>query len=137
MEEEKEWAEGGGSGREAGQDQANVEEQVDKLLVYKNILELLKPGETVTKVRCPFNYNALMSSYTCTCIKGCNCESPLQLWCSNELSYQRDSMYVVVRVTSICCSNELCYLRDIMCVCTYMYCTGCPQTGWRENHFSQ
>lgn len=49
VEEEKEWAEGGGSGREAGQDQVNVEEQVDKLMVYKNILEILKPGETVTK----------------------------------------------------------------------------------------
>lgn len=66
--------EGGGRDKEAGEDQASVEEHVDKLVVYKNILELLKPGETVTKVRCPFNYDALKKRALVPCIPNYSCE---------------------------------------------------------------
>lgn len=41
--------EGRGKKGEEGSDQSS-EDNVDKLLVYKKILELLQPGETVTKV---------------------------------------------------------------------------------------
>ena len=49
MEEEREWKEG--KKKEGEEEAMAVEEaQVDKLLVYKSILQLLQPGETVTKV---------------------------------------------------------------------------------------
>ena len=48
MEEEREWEEG--KGRTEGDEPTDMETQVDKLLVYKSILEMLQPGETVTKV---------------------------------------------------------------------------------------
>ena len=50
MEEEREWKKGQEKEGEEGDEQASMEDLVDKLLVYKNILDLLKPGETVTKV---------------------------------------------------------------------------------------
>ena len=50
MEEEREWKKGQEKEGEEGDEQASMEDHVDKLLVYKNILDLLKPGETVTKV---------------------------------------------------------------------------------------
>ena len=61
MEEEREWEEG--KRRNAGEreertasatataGETSPEPQVDKLQVYKCILELLQPGETVTKVK--------------------------------------------------------------------------------------
>ena len=50
VEEEREWEEGQGKGSGESREQSTTEDQVDKLTVYKSILELLKPGETVTKV---------------------------------------------------------------------------------------
>ena len=51
VEEEREWEEGKGKMEEGeGEGGGETELQVDKLLVYKSILELLQPGETVTKV---------------------------------------------------------------------------------------
>lgn len=59
MEEQREWIAGGGS-RKASSDQATMEqegeekeeeeEEEDKLVIYKQILALLQPGETVVKV---------------------------------------------------------------------------------------
>jgi CD2 antigen cytoplasmic tail-binding protein 2 len=49
VEEEREWKKGQEKEGEEGDEQASMEDHVDKLLVYKNILDLLKPGETVTK----------------------------------------------------------------------------------------
>ena len=54
MEEENEWERGRreGEGEGSDGDQSSVDDQVDKLEVYRNILEFLEPGETVTKVMC-------------------------------------------------------------------------------------
>ena len=73
VEEEREWKEGRGGGEES----ATGEDQVDKLVVYRQILELLKPGETVTKVR-KFNQGSLPCKWGNTgmlkrCKRGLNC----------------------------------------------------------------
>ena len=56
VEEEREWKEGRGGGEESGQS-ATGEDQVDKVVVYRQILELLKPGETVPKVSEVWKFN--------------------------------------------------------------------------------
>ena len=61
MEEEREWKAGRMQTEEAGNgDESSSDDQVDKLQVYKSILEILKPGETVTKVN---NYYKHLRSY--------------------------------------------------------------------------
>lgn len=49
VEETREWEEGKHAGKEES-DEREADEDVDKLVIYKQILELIKPGETVLKV---------------------------------------------------------------------------------------
>ena len=50
VEETREWEEGKHAGKEES-DEGEADEEVDKLVIYKQILELIRPGETVLKVK--------------------------------------------------------------------------------------
>ena len=50
VEEQREWKEGGKSKSNGGGESGEDDSLVDSLVIYKQILEILKPGETVVKV---------------------------------------------------------------------------------------